>query len=277
MDETGFVLTDTLVHAAARLVDDYVSPRNPTHSDLEAWIRRAGLGAGDPHADPAQRVGKEKRVRETLLWALDNDPAAGASAVVSFINLVRAQGGFRPDSPNYCQSDPIESLIAAFAGEPVELTTDGVLRPRRLEGLSTREITEVLRSYVDRARRGMEDSVLLVGTDKDLMEAVAGHVLTERFGGYSEQLDFPTLLGQAFVAVGLEALRPKQEVGGMTGASTALSTSIYELGCAINRLRNKGGSGHGRPFLTSLSDSQVRAATEGAGLVAGFLLDALSS
>ena len=59
------------------------------------------------------------------------------------------------------------------------------------------------------------------------------------------------------------------------GASTALRTSIYELGWVINRLRNKGGSGHDRPFLTSLSDSEVRAA-QGVQTVAGFLLDALS-
>jgi hypothetical protein len=171
----------------------------------------------------------------------------------------------------------IATCVAAFEAEPVELTTDGLLRPRNLEGLSGRALSDALRSYVTRAARGREDSVLLSGTSKDIIEATAAHVLTERFGSYSEQADFATLLGQAFVAVGLEPQRPKQEQPGLAGARTALSVSIYELGLAVNRLRNKAGSGHGRPFLPELSEGEIRAATEAAGLVAGRLLDALEA
>ncbi|HUP70793.1 MAG TPA: abortive infection family protein [Acidimicrobiales bacterium] len=119
--------------------------------------------------------------------------------------------------------------------------------------------------------------MLLAGTGKDIIEAVAAHVATERYGSYSEQADFPTLLGQAFVAVRLDAQRPKQESGGVDGARTALSVAPYELACAVNRVRNKAGSGHGRPFIPDLTAEEVRAATEAAGLVAGRLLDALES
>jgi hypothetical protein len=119
--------------------------------------------------------------------------------------------------------------------------------------------------------------VLLTGTGKDIIEAAAAHVVTERYGTYSEQADFPTLLGQAFVAVRLDAQRPLQESGGIDGARTALSVALYELACAVNRVRNKAGSGHGRPFIPDLTPDEVRAATEAAGLVAGRLLDALNS
>ena len=54
-----------------------------------------------------------------------------------------------------------------------------------------------------------------------------------------------------------------------------MEVSIYRLGCAVNRLRNKAGSGHGRPFIPELTEQEVRAATEAAGLVAGRLLDEL--
>jgi hypothetical protein len=64
-------------------------------------------------------------------------------------------------------------------------------------------------------------------------------------------------------------------LGGVEGARTELSVVLHRLGCAVNRLRNKAGSGHGRPFLPTLSPAEVRAATEAAGLVAGRLLDAL--
>ena len=158
----------------------------------------------------------------------------------------------------------------------MELTRDGLLRARSLASLSGRQLTAALRTYVTRAQRGFEDSVLVVGTDKDILEATAAHVITECFGQYPEQADFPTLLGQAFVALGLDAQRPKVEASGIPGARTALNVSLYELGCAVNRFRNKAGSGHGRPFIPTISKLEVRSLTEAAGLVAGHLLDALS-
>ncbi len=54
-----------------------------------------------------------------------------------------------------------------------------------------------------------------------------------------------------------------------------MNVAMYELGCAVNRFRNKAGSGHGRPFLPEITASEVRALTEAAGLVAGRLLDEL--
>lgn len=267
-----------MVHAVSRLVDDWQNPREPSHSDIGAALTRAGLGPGDPHADPTTpKVGKQKRVRQALQWALDNDEPSGSQGLEALINLVRGSGGFLPNSPNYCGEDTIQTCVAAFEGEAVELTVDGILRSRNLSALSGRELSDALRSYVVRAQRGHEDSVLLAGTGKDIVEAVAAHVVSERYGAYSHQADFATLLGQAFVAVGLDAQRPKQESGGVDGARTALSVALYELACAVNRLRNKAGSGHGRPFLPELTSAEARAATEAAGLVAGRLLDALDS
>lgn len=270
-----FTLNETIIQAVSRLVDDAGATREPSHSDLEDVLRRAHLSEADPHQDPAVRVGKQKRMRSALSWAHENNPVAGANAVVGLISMIRGCGGFRPESPNYCGKDAVETCIAAFRGEAVELTVDGLLRPRVLATLAGRELTSALRSYVVRAQQGHEDSVLIAGTDKDLLEAVAAHVLTERFGSYSEHLDFPTLLGQAFYAVGLEAKRPKSEVGGLEGARTAMSVSLYELGCAVNRFRNKAGSGHGRPFVPDITPAEVRSLTESAGLVAGRLLDGL--
>jgi hypothetical protein len=269
-----FTLNEAVLQAVARLVDDAGATREPSHSDLEDLFQRVGVTAGDPHRDPAVRVGKQKRVRQVLRWAMDNDLAAGTYAITELLGMVRGLGGFRPDSPNYCSGDAIATCVAAFAGEPVELTADGVLRPRSLASLGGRGLTDALRSYVTRAQRGHEDSVLVAGTDKDLIEATAAHVLTELYGTYSTD-NFPTLLGQAFLALGLAAQRPQPDVGGLTGARAAMTVSLYELGCAVNRLRSKAGSGHGRPFVPELTPAEIRAATEAAGLVAGRMLDAL--
>jgi hypothetical protein len=271
-----FTLNEAIIQAVSRLVDDAGDPREPSHSDLEAAFRRANLTRADPHQDPALRVGKQKRVRSVLNWAHDNDPVAGSAMAASLVSMIRGCGGFRVGSSNYCGEEAITTCVASFSGEAVELTSDGVLRPRSLAGLAGKDLTSALHSYVQRAQRGYEDSVLVVGTDKDLLEAVASHVLNERYGGHS-QANFPTLLGQAFHAVGLYAKRPKADPGGLDGARAAMSVALYELGCAVSRFRNKAGTGHGRPFIAQLDPSEVRALTEATGLVAGRLLDELES
>lgn len=269
-----FALGEAIVQAVARLVDDAGATREPSHSDLEDVFRRAQLLKADPHQDPAVRVGKQKRVRTVLMWTMANDDAAGIRLITDLIGMLRGLGGFRPESVNYCGGEAVANCVAAFGSEPVELTTDGVLRPRSLAALSGRQLSEALRSYVTRAQRGHEDSVLVAGTDKDLVEATAAHVLVERYGSYTPS-DFPTLLGQAFIALGLTPQRPRPEVGGLAGARVAMEVALYELGCAVNRLRNRAGTGHGRPFVPELRTAEVRAATEAAGLVAGRMLDAL--
>ena len=275
--DTGFSLTESVVQAVARLVDDAPpSPtRSPSHNDLERVISRSGLERFDPHKMfGATKVGKYKRIREVLTAALDHDPDAGAVLVVLLIENLRGHGGFRSGSPNYCGADEIATCRSAFDSEPVELTEDGQFRPRTLEGLSGRQLSVAIRSYVDRAQRGYSDSVLVAGTNKDLIEAVAHHVILERFNTEATG-DFPTILGQAFAALNLTAVAHGQEQGGLQGARDAMSVALYQLALAVNRLRNKAGSGHGRPFVPDLSSAEIRAATEATGLVAGRLLDEL--
>jgi len=272
----SFTLTEAIAQATARLVDDAGASRLPSHFDLETVFKRSGVAQFDPHKDPAVRVGKHKRVREVLNNAIDNGNDAGAKCVEMLLGNLRGNGGFRPGSDNYCGDDAIASCVAAFSTEPVELTLDGQLRPRSLEGLTGRHLSDAIRSYVERARRGYADSVLVAGTNKDLIEAVAGHVIAEVFNSEPSG-DFSTMLGQAFTALGLTAMTPKQEQGGLPGARDAMSVALYQLAIAVNRLRNKAGSGHGRPFIPDLTATEVRAATEATGLVAGRLLDALEN
>ena len=136
-------------------------------------------------------------------------------------------------------------------------------------------MTDALRSYVRRAKRGVEDAALGVGTGKDLLEATAAHVVREKFGGYSSNANFPTLLGQAFVAVGLATPHDPKEPG--EPPRRDVERALYGLGCAVNRLRNKEGTGHGRPWLPGVSQGEARNAVEAMGIIAERLLDALGS
>jgi hypothetical protein len=265
-------VTDAIIIAVARLVDDaQAERRDPSHSDLDFLVSRHQLSAADPRAQ-GQTFGKAKRVRAILSWALENSPDRAELFVAALIAMLRGKGGFRNGSLNFVGDEALLDAADAFRSEGFILASDGTLQPTSLDTLSGVELTSALETYVRRARRGSEDAALLVGTGKDLLEATAAHIISERFGHYSYQSNFPTLLGQAFVAVGMTT--PQTPPLPSEAVQSRLHRSLYEAGCAVNALRNKQGTGHGRPWLPAVSDGEARAAVQIMGIVAGFLLGA---
>lgn len=270
-------LTDTIITAVAQIVDDgrleLSRKREPSHSDLEFTIKQTGLSEGDPKGQPGRPpLGKAKRIREVLYWAMEHDERAGEVFIAKLVAQVKGCGGFREDSANYVGCEAIRNAASAFESEGFHLASDGALHATVLENLSGVDLTKALRAYVRRAKRGAADAALVTGTGKDLLEATAAHVLTERYGGYSTGDNFPALLGQAFVTIGFATPQDKKHQG--EPVQKSVERAMYELGCAINRLRNKEGTGHGRPWLPSVSDSEAKAAVEFMGILAERLLSA---
>ncbi len=265
-------LSDSNIIAVSKLVDDAQAEgwREPSHSEIEFQIKKAGLSSVDPKLQ-GQTVGKAKRVREVLYWALENDEPKGSAFVAGLISHIRGCGGFRIQSPNYAGEDTIKTAISAFSSEGFDLSMDGDLQPLVLENLSGQLLTDALKSYVKRAQKGTMDAALLAGTSKDLLEATSAHIIATKFGSYSHQDNFPTLLAQAFIA--LDMAIPKDAKG--NSPIERLERSLYEAGCAINTLRNKEGTGHGRPWVTSLSDKDARAAIQVMGIIAERMLNKL--
>lgn len=267
----GAPLTDSVIVAIARLVGDaQTETREPSHSDIEFQIGRARLAQGDPKAQ-GQLVGKAKRVRGTLNWALENNPQAGEVLIENLIALVRGCGGFRPASPNYVGEHVIADAVAAFGAEGYELTLDGELRPVVLNGLTGAALSAALQSYVRRAKRGVADAALVTGTGKDLLEATAAHILVERNGSYP-QTNFQGLLGQAFVAIGM--VTPQHPIVPGEPPQKKIERAMFDLACGVNSLRNKVGTGHGRPWLPNVTDAEARNAIEFMGVIAEWMLDA---
>lgn len=266
-------VNDTIIYSLVRLVDDAQKERrDPSHSDLEFQINRAGLIHVDPNKDGSP-VGKAKRLRIVLNWAIENDTAKAEKLVAGIISAVKGCGGFRNSSPNYVGSDAIADLTSALRHEGVILGDDGSISPVALDSLSGRKLTQALRGYVNRAKKGIEDAALVVGTSKDLMEAVAAHVIQELWGHYPSTANFPSLLGQAFVA--LDMATPEQKPAPGEHQRCRLERSLYETACSINNLRNKQGSGHGRPWVPDLRDSEARAAVELIGAISELMLNNL--
>src|SRR5437879_4568436 len=94
-------LSDTIVIALARLVDDAQSgTREPSHSAIEFAMQRADLLQADPNRE-GKPVGKAKRVRGVLTWAIDNAPEKGEAFIGYLLAHVRGCGGFTEGNPNY--------------------------------------------------------------------------------------------------------------------------------------------------------------------------------
>ena len=269
-------ITDLILAAVSKMVDDSQadSYREPSHSDLDFYIGRSGLSNADPKTQ-GQTVGKSKRVRAVLSWALDNDQAAGGKLIDGLVSKIRASGGFRETSDNYIGKGVILQAVDAFGSEGYVLAMDGDLRPRNLESLSGRNLTEALRAYARRAKKGAEDAALLSGTSKDLLEATAAHVITVKLGTYPQQANFPTLLGQAFVTLGLAT--PEDPLSSSEAPCRVMERGMYQAAVGVNRLRNKEGTGHGRPWSASITQAEAEAAVELAGVVAGYMLDRLDA
>lgn len=257
--------------AVSRLVDDAQaeSHREPSHSDISYEIERVDLSHCDPNK-LGRPVGKAKRVRAVLGWALENDIESGGQLVSNLISHLRGCGGFRKQSPNYVGEQEIKDAINAFREEGYELTTNGELRPIVLDSLSGPELTAALDAYCRRAKHGIQDAALVTGTSKDLIEATAAHVILELTGGKPTIGNFPTLLGQAFTHLSMET-RYDPEVGA-SRPRDRLEASMYMTALAVNNLRNKEGTGHGRPWLPNVTDDEARAAVELMGTIAEYML-----
>ena len=266
-------LTDAVLVAVSKLVDDAQaeSYREPSHSEIQTQIDRAGLSHCDP-LQQGQTLGKAKRVRAVLNWAIENDMTSGGRFVFGLIGHIRGCGGFRPESPNFVGEEAIATAAGAFASEGYQLATDGVLTPRILDGLSGSELTAALEAYVRRAKHGVLDAALLTGTSKDLLEATAGHVVATIQGEAAVSVrSFPTLLASAFVALSMSLPNDGKDATPLN----RLDRSLFDAACAINTLRNKEGTGHGRPWISSVAGNDARTAIETMGVVAERMLDKL--
>jgi hypothetical protein len=201
---------------------------------------------------------------------MEHDPEGGECFVAGFIALLRGYGGFRPSSQNYVGMEAVRNAAGAFRTEGYELTDDGELQPLLLDNLSGVELTNALQGYVRRAKRGAFDAALVTGTGKDLLEATASHILVERYGYLSTNSNFPTLIGQAFIAMGLAT--PGNAGPSHESPAEQLEEQMFQTACIVNRLRNKEGTGHGRPWLPSITDTEAKAAVELMGVIAEWLL-----
>lgn len=269
------MLSDEVVSAVARFFE---AGRGPSHDELSRLFRRFGLEDEDPQKRfPAEQFGKMKRVREVLSAAIDSDAPAAEQLVKGIVGSIKARGGFRSTSEEYAGEDVVEAARDAFRAQGFDLDPGGDLRPLLLDDLSGIAATEALTAYVRRAHHGSSDAALVLGTGKDLSEAIARHVLVKKTGAYPSEGNFPATLYQAFDRLQLAV--PAQDViaGLDKDARAAMQQALWLLAVAVNRFRNEEGIGHGRPLPATVTEEEARLSIQAMALVSQLLLDALDS
>ncbi|OWY27770.1 abortive infection family protein [Herbaspirillum robiniae] len=270
-------VNDTVVHAFSQLVDDSGnngSYREPSHSDIEFQVNASGLAKFDPKQQ-GQTIGKAKRVRAVLHEAMTANPVDASKFVTGLLGKIRACGGFRAGAPNFVGNDAIANAKSACDSVGFILADDGTLLPKVLTSLRGPELTEALLGYARRAQQGAEDAALVAGTGKDLLEATAAHVLMTIQSNYPTGANFQSLLGMAFIALGLAV----PEIPEAPGESPvrAMERGLFATALGVNRVRNKQGTGHGRPWISTLTEVEAKAAIESIGTVASYLLGKLAA
>jgi len=261
--------------AIASAVAELVDAQSPlSHDQLDRLFASSPLRTADPASQGT--VGKVKRARAVLGAAVTSNPAAGSKLAAELLAMLGTAGWLDPDSDRTAGPERIRQLQTAYGAEGWQVTEDGAIVPRVVDGLAGAELDAAL-GQILRARHGALDAALVTGSGKDLLEAVARQVLVKHTGAYPQHGNFPATLYQAFDRLSLPT-PPQQEMATFrsaldTDARRRFVQVLFLLGCTINELRNQQGAGHGRPFPATVTDAEAKAAIQGMALIAELLRD----
>lgn len=158
---------EEIIYALSNLVDDAKGEnRKPSHYDIQFEIKKAELVEFDPNKPGLASVGKAKRIKMLMTSALEINSAKLETFAYNLLVSVRAVGGFNDTSSNYVGNEAITNLASILKRHNILLSLDGSLSPMVLDNLTSQQLTTALHNYVLRAKKGIQDAALLVGTTR---------------------------------------------------------------------------------------------------------------
>jgi abortive infection Abi-like protein len=199
-------------------------------------------------------------------------PERARELVEALLARLRVGSAF-PEGAGAHDHQLVRSAQRAFARAGWQLADDGVLSIAGAVDLSTGG-REALDDQLERLRRAVDDPALLLGTAKDLLEAVAKFVLEEFGVSIAGQADFAQLWYLARERLGV---LPQQIGGDAPGGPQikAILQSSWRIAEQVNQLRGLQGTGHGRTLPTGVSAEMALLVVREAGSVAEFALTTL--
>lgn len=111
--------------------------------------------------------------------------------------------------------------------------------------------------------------LIIEGQERILLEAVSKHVLTIKSISYQTN-SFPFILAQTFMALGM--VTSQHSIQQNEAITAKYERALYDLGCAINNMRNKEGTGHGRPFLPLITHEEAYSAIQSIGIISDYMI-----
>lgn len=241
----------------------------PSHTSLTGVFLRAGLRDADPYVPTEGTPSKEVRVQQVVHAAI-RQPSSARKLIDGLLTQLRLKGSFGPDGPNY---DPktVSTAQTAFRRSGWGLSADGTLSPLGQIDLVTGG-REALDEQLDRLRRSTDDPGQLLGSAKDLLEAIAKFVLEE--WGTPQDADFNHLW---FLARDRLGTHPKQVVADGPAADQVrkILGASWTIAEQVNELRNLQGAGHGRTLPTGVTPEIALLVVREACSVAQFTLSVL--
>lgn len=256
-------LTDDVVSAIAAFFLGGAGPRHKLISDV---LTRTGYGDDWVYGAP-DAANKETRVRAAL-HAARRQPVRSRELLEGLLSLLRTEGLI--GAPEAERTEDELRLRQALGRASWYLDDDGMLRPFGGIDLETGG-RAALDEQVHRLRASAEDPALLIGTAKDMLEAVAKFVLEELGMTVPRSINFDGLWHIARERLGLLPERVDlSQPGGE--AIRAIHQSSWTIAQNVNALRNLQGTGHGRTLPTGVSEDLAMLVVREACSVAEFML-----
>lgn len=245
----------------------FFAGNGPSHSNLTRVFTGSGYSGDDPYDATTQTPNKEQRV-VTVVRAAVRRPAGAVSLVGELLTALRVFGCFDGRSAEF-QSE-CALLRRSLLQQVWILDDDGYASPAGRIDLETGG-REALDEQVARIQRNVDDLGALLGTAKDLLEAIGKFVLEERAMLPSQRLDFDEVLHLALDQLGLlPTMVDATSPGGMQ--LRAIYQSAKTIASTVNELRNVQGSGHGRTLPTGVTPEAGRYVIREAAHVAELML-----
>jgi len=241
----------------------------PSHTRLTGVFATAGYGDADPYDPSTQQPNKERRV-QAVVGAATRRSARARDLVDGLLSALRVHGTFDTERDGY-DVKAVQTAQRAFRRRGWALSDDGVLTVLGQIDLETGGRL-ALDEQLDRLRRSAEDPGQLLGSAKDLLEAVAKFVLEEL--GAPQDGDFPTLWYLVRDRLGIH---PKQLVSEGPGGEPVrkILGASWTIAEQVNVLRNLQGTGHGRTLPTGVTPEMALLVVREACSVAAFALGTL--
>ena len=240
----------------------------PSHSSISRVLLESGYFDDYEARTGVQGPNKESRVLRAFTVARA-EPARARKLVDGLLSSLRLAGLLGAGTGG----EDVDRLRRALGGAGWYLSDDGHLRAFAGVDIDTGG-REALDEQLERLRRSTADPGLLIGTAKDLLEAVAKFVLEESGWPTTAKMDFGQVWHLARERLGV---LPEQVDPDLPGAAAikAIHQSTWRIAEQVNSLRNLQGTGHGRTLPTGISEELALLVVREAGSVAEYVLNLL--